>query len=607
MTATIQTLSVSLDGLSLAIDDLRNHYLKEDFTPAQLLAALRTKAQELADYRIWIHLLSEEEQAPYLIALEGKSIADLPLYGIPFSIKDNIDLAGIPTTAACEAFAYTPDTSAFVVQRLIDAGAIPVGKTNLDQFATGLSGVRSPWGACRNSVDPDMISGGSSSGSAVSVALGLASFSLGSDTAGSGRVPACFNNLVGLKPSLGLLSATGMVPACRSLDCISIFALNTDDAHAVLTLAEGEDSTDHYGRRNPFHNNWRHYGKHGGPLQVGVISASQLNFFGHTGYADAYARTIQLLKNDGFTLVEFDFTPFRDAARLLYDGPWVAERYLNIAALIRENPAALLDVTREIIRAGEHITAADTFKAQYRLKALRKQVQPTLDSVDCLLTPTVGRPFRIDELIADPVALNTTLGYYTNYMNLFDMAAVAVPAGFTDSGFPFGISLAGQACTDRMLLSIARRVEGLFQRPHQSLLNTVAGAQKRIAVAVCGAHLEGQPLNWQLTERGAFLLEKTHSASCYKLYALAGGPVRRPGMVRVVDNEGSAIEIEIWSVPTTEFGSFVAGIPAPLGIGKITVADGRQVVGFICETHGLQGAEDITQLASWRKYLASLG
>jgi len=426
---------------NMTIPALREAYNNGALTPATVLKEIRQRAAELENYNIWIHLLSDNELAPYLSSLEEKDPETHPLWGIPFAIKDNIDLAGVATTAACEEFSYTPEASAKVVQQLIDAGAIPVGKTNLDQFATGLNGTRSPWGACKNAFDPEYISGGSSSGSAVAVALGLASFSLGTDTAGSGRVPACFNNLVGLKPSRGLLSATGMVPACRSLDCMSIFAMHTDDANAVLAVAEGYDTEDAYSRTNPFPNQDRHYGEFSGPLTVGIIPESQLQFFGDEAYAQAYAETIATLKKSGINFVGIDYTPFDEAARLLYEGPWVAERYVATQPLIDEHPEAIFPVVRQIVAGGKDPKAADLFRAQYRLEALKKRCDEQLDRVDCLLTPTAGRCFTIAEVLEEPVKYNTQLGYYTNFMNLLDLTSVAIPTRFARNGLPFGVTL----------------------------------------------------------------------------------------------------------------------------------------------------------------------
>ncbi|WP_289083686.1 allophanate hydrolase [uncultured Spongiibacter sp.] len=599
---------------TLSRRSLHQAYRDGSLTPRKLMAEIAARCDALKDHNIWIYRLSAAELEPYLQTLDGHSPDSLPLFGLPFAIKDNIDLAGVPTTAACDAFSYTPSQSATVVQALIAAGAIPVGKSNLDQFATGLVGTRSPWGACKNSVDRDMISGGSSSGSAVAVAKGLACFSLGTDTAGSGRVPACFNNLVGLKPSIGLLSATGMVPACRSLDCMTVFALNVDDAHAVLSVAEGEDASDAYSRANPFGNRSRHYGRHAGKLRLGVMPAEQLAFFGHAGYEQAYQQSLAALaEDDEIELIEVDMSAFLDAAKLLYEGPWVAERYLACSPLIEEQPDALLPVTRTIISGGAAPSARDAFSFQYRLKALRKLAQATLDSVDALLTPTAPRPYSIAELDADPIGLNSNTGYYTNYMNLFDLCGLALPTAFTDDGFPFGLTLVAEAFGDRKLLSIGNRLQQRFalplgaeKRAFEALSENASTAAERVDVVVCGAHLDGQPLNWQLRERGATLQLCTQSAPYYQLYALPGGPPLRPAMVLAESGQGQAIEVEVWSMPLAELGSFVAGIPAPLGIGKVRLADGRLCPGFICEQSGIHGATDISHFGGWRAYLCSL-
>lgn len=592
----------------LSLSTLRRAYAEGGTTPAEVLAAIRTRSAEHTGHNIWIHLLQAVEVRPYLERLTVMDPADHLLWGIPFAIKDNIDLADVPTTAACPAFSYVPDTSACVVERLLAAGAVPVGKTNLDQFATGLVGSRSPWGACVNAFDRRYISGGSSAGSAVSVALGLASFSLGSDTAGSGRVPAGFNNLVGLKPSRGLLSARGMVPACRSLDCMSIFALNVEDAAELLALCEGVDWGDPYSRNNPFHNSARHCGRWAGGLRVGVIAPGQLRFFGGVDYAGAYEAALARVEAAGVEAVFFDYTPFDAAARLLYEGPWVAERYIVCQSLIERAPEALLPVTRGIIEPGGTARATDLFRAGYRLEALKRETREALAGVDCLLTPTAGGLFTLNEVAEEPVRRNSDLGYYTNYMNLLDLSALAIPAGFTDAGLPFGVTLVGDTFEDRKLLSIARHLQSVFgstqgkgRHPVPDAGPAAARLESRIPVIVCGAHLDGLPLNWQLRERGATLSERTTTAPRYRLYALPGGPPYRPGLVRSAD--GAAIEIEVWSVPAQEFGSFVAGIPGPLGIGKVELADGRLLPGFICESYGLKGAEDITGLGGWRAFI----
>ena len=594
---------------NMTLADIKARY-DAGLRPAELMSGLRDKAQQYQSHNIFIHLLTDDELSPFIQNLESMDRAATPLWGVPFVVKDNIDIAGIPTTAACEAFSYTPDKTATVVQKLIDQGALPLGKANLDQFATGLNGTRSPWGACGNSFDASLVSGGSSSGSAVAVALGLACFSLGTDTAGSGRIPACFNNLVGVKPSRGLLSASGVVPACRSLDCVSIFALHCDDANAVLAAAEGFDSTDAYSRHNRFDNREHAYGLQDGKLTLGVVAKENLEFFGDTHYAKAYQDAVDALEGAGVELVEIDYTPFDEVARLLYEGPWVSERYIATLPLIKEQPEALFPVVRDIVAGGEALLATDLFRAQYRLNELKQLCTNELKSVDALLTPTAGRLFSIAEMQADPVKHNSQLGYYMNFVNLLDMAAVAVPAGFTEHDLPFGLTLSAPALSDRWLLSIAKRLHalkpgtlGATGQPMPPLTPDTASRGDMVDVVVCGAHLEGLPLNHQLLERGAILAESTHTSSQYKLYALDGGSVKRPALVRVGEQEGSAIEVEVWQLPSSEVGSFLAGIPAPLGLGKVQLADDRFLTGFIAESCALDSAQDITHLGGWRAFV----
>jgi allophanate hydrolase len=593
-----------MHDLSLDISNLRRLYRERALTPSALVAQLHTRLAGDDPLRIWITRLTFEQLLGYARALEARDPASLPLYGIPFAIKDNIDLAGVPTTAGCPEYAYTPTQSATVVQRLIDAGAIPIGKTNLDQFATGLNGTRSPYGACRNSFNPDYIAGGSSSGSAVATALGLVSFALGTDTAGSGRVPAAFNNLIGLKPARGLLSTSGVVPACRTLDCVSVFALTAADAQAVLDVAAAFDARDPYSR----------HARPGRALptprfRFGVPKTAQLEFFGNREYAALFDVAVAQLAALGGERVEIDLAPFLEAARLLYEGPWLAERYVAIRDFIESKPEALHPVTRAVIEKGRAPSAADTFAAMYRLAELRRTVEPILESVDVIVTPTAGTIYRIAELEADPLRPNSNLGYYTNFMNLLDLAAVATPTGFTAAGLPFGITLFADAFRERALLDLAMRLEqtqalplGATGRPRPPVESASALPPGYTPVAVCGAHLRGLPLNHQLGERGGFFLEATHTAPQYRFYALPGGPPFRPGLVRVAEN-GAAIEVEIWALPTEAYGSFVAGIPAPLGIGSVVLADGRTVQGFVCEAYALAGAQDITHLGGWRRYL----
>jgi allophanate hydrolase len=606
----------------LAVTALLAAYREQRTTPQAVLEQIYTRIAAAADHNIWITLLPLEHALAQASRLNHRDPASLPLYGIPFAIKDNIDLAQVPTTAACPAFAYTPEQSACVVARLIDAGAIAIGKTNLDQFATGLVGTRSPYGACRNSFDPEFISGGSSSGSAVAVALGLVSFALGTDTAGSGRIPAAFNNLIGLKPTCGRLSTRGVVPACRTIDCVSLLTLTAEDAALVCNVAQGFDALEPYSRRAS--QPPRLADMASGAFRFGVPRPDQLQFFGNEDYARLFDAAVAQLQRLGGECVPIDFAPFLETAQLLYQGPWVAERYVVAETLLRRDPQAIYPVTRQIIEGGGKPSAADAFRAQYRLQELRRSTEPVWQQIDVLLTPTAGTTYRIAEEQADPLRLNTQLGTYTNFMNLLDLAAVAVPAGFTAAGLPFGVTLAGPAWSDFELLRLAARLQrcgaprlGALPLPLGTALefdwNAVTAANSTgvtlndatskgaVALAVCGAHMQGLPLNHQLLERGAVLLERTVTAPDYRLYALPGGPPARPGLVRV-PAAGAAIEVEVWSLPAAAVGSFVAGIPAPLAIGKITLADGRAVNGFLCEAYAVSTARDITGSGGWRAY-----
>jgi len=621
--------------MSLALADLSAAYREDRVTPLQVIEAILARIDEFTDRAIWISRVPRERLLEQARALGARDPASLPLYGIPFAIKDNIDLAGVPTTAACPAFACTPGQSAFVVDRLLRAGAIAIGKTNMDQFATGLVGTRSPYGACRNSFDPADISGGSSSGSAVAVALGMASFSLGTDTAGSGRVPAALNNLIGFKPTRGRLSTGGVVPACRTLDVVSIFALSAEDAARVSRIAEGFDAAEPYSRSPALTTapapapatatasasaSASASANSGRAFRFGLPRTQQLQFFGNADFARLFDAAVARLQRLGGQAVEVDLEPFTEAARLLYEGPWVAERFLVIESLLRSSPEAVLPVTRGIIESGALVSAADAFRAQYRLQTLRRACEQVWRQIDVLVTPTAGTTYRIAEIEADPIRLNTNLGLYTNFANLLDLAAVSVPAGFGAGPRPFGISLVGPAWSDYELLALAARLQR-DARTGQGALSLDLPAQSgfdwatassdasgaptaAVTLAVCGAHMEGLALNSELRRLGATLLERTRTAARYRLYALPGGPPHRPGLIRV-ERGGEAIEVELWSLSAAAFGAFVAQIPAPLGIGKIQLPDDRRVSGFLCESCAVADAIDITHHGGWRAYLAS--
>lgn len=597
------------NAYSLDINELHDRYRKGLLTPEKLIDDIHANTESYEDYNIWIHLLDKTDLQVYLSGLEGKGPDDLPLFGIPFAIKDNIDLAGIPTTAACPEFSYTPQESAFAVQLLIEAGAIPIGKTNLDQFAAGLVGTRSPYGAVKNAFDPGYVSGGSSSGSAVAVALGQVSFALGTDTAGSGRIPVAFNNLIGLKPTKGRISTSGLVPACRSLDCISIFALNADDVATVFDVVDHYDPADIYARVNAECKRNKRY-------KIGVPDSSFLKFFNNDEYEklfNDFLKQISELEVEGKTyeLVEIDFTPFIQTANLLYQGPWLAERYAAIDDFIESKPDALFPVTKDIVMPAKDIDGVTTFKKLYELQSLKKQTDKILDSVDFIVTPTAGTKYKIDEVNADPVQLNSNLGYYTNYMNLLDYAAIAIPAGFDQEGFPFGITFFSDAFDDYELLKQARLIlnrqenkmgaTDFIWKPKEHA-DSASNLDDTIDIAVCGAHLSGMPLNKQLTDNNAVLIQATKTEAAYKLYALAGGPPFRPGLVKDALN-GKSIEVEVWRMPLSDFGKFMINIPAPLGIGKAMLIDGNEVNSFICEGYAIKDAKDITEFGGWCNYI----
>ena len=561
------------------------------------------------DPAIFISLRDQAEAVAEARRLMEEGGVERPLYGVPIAVKDNIDVEGLPTTAACPAYAYRPAADATAVARLKRAGALVIGKSNLDQFATGLVGVRSPYGIPRNLFDARLIPGGSSSGSALAVAAGLVPLALGTDTAGSGRVPAALSNIVGLKPSLGLVSTSGLVPACRTLDCVSLFALTTDDAFAALAVIAGPDPADPYSRPRPP----GRLGAVPSGLRLGVPQPGQRLFFGDRAAATAYEAAIARFAGLGATIVEIDMEPFYETARLLYEGPWVAERYIAARALIASAHEAMHPVTREIVLAGARPSAVDTFEAFYRLEGLRRMRDHVFAAIDALLLPTVPTVYTIDEVLADPIGLNSRLGTYTNFVNLLDLCGLAVPAAMRHDGTPFGVTLLGPAGQDAVLASIGRVFHadtglalGALSRPQPPLpaLSALPAAGE-IAIAVVGAHLGGMPLNGELKSLGARLLEATLTAADYKLYALAQTQPAKPGLLRVAKGAGAAIEIEIWALPAEHYGRFVAAVPAPLSIGTIGLADGRTVQGFLVEAEALAGARDISSFGGWRAFLAA--
>jgi len=566
-------------------------------------AALARAAQyERVQPQAWIARVPEAQVLAQAARVDARRAAGepLPLAGVPFAVKDNIDVAGMPTTAACPAFAYAPAQSATVVQRLEAAGALLLGKTNLDQFATGLVGTRSPYGIPACVYNRAYISGGSSAGSAVLVGAGVLAFALGTDTAGSGRVPAAFNGLAGFKPTRGRWSTQGVFPACRSLDCVSVFTNDAADAARIDEILAAYDATDPYSRASPGDAT-----PLPGAARIGIARPGQLTFFGDAASARLFDAALARLRATGATLVEIDIAPLLAVAQLLYAGPWVAERLAAIEPLMRTNPGAVHPVVRGIIQGGFGVSGAEVFRGQYALQAHMRDAAALWRQIDVLALPTAPTIYRIAELLAEPVALNSNLGTYTNFVNLLDMSAIALPAGFRDNGTGFGASLIGPAWADRALLALAQRYETQGEpAPRPPLDLGDAPAPERFALAVVGAHLSGMPLHWQLASRGARLVKATRTAAAYRLYAMAGQVPPKPALVHVGAG-GAAIDVEVYELEAAAFGSFVAGVPPPLAIGTLTLADGSPVPGFVAEPRALEGAKDITALGGWRAYMSS--
>lgn len=598
---------------SLDIARLRAAYAADETTPRRVIEGILARIADIDDPAIWI---SRKEDAALLaeadaLASRGPDAARLPLYGIPFAVKDNVDVAGLPTTAACPAFTYHPDRSSPVVEQLVAAGAIVIGKTNLDQFATGLVGVRSPYGVPRNSFDPLMVPGGSSSGSAVAVARGLVSFALGTDTAGSGRVPAAFNNLVGLKPTRGVMSNRGMVPACRSLDCLSIFALTVPDALLVLDVGSGFDAEDAYSRAAPagFRPGLR---PTPGSFTFAVPRPADLQFFGDVEAARLFDESVARVEALGGRKKEIDFTPWVETANLLY-GPWTAERAAAVGPLLAAEPDVLYPVTRAVIEKGVGPSAVDLFRAQYRLQELAQLIRPVWEEAEFLLVPTTGTAFSLADLEAAPIARNSDLGYYTNFTNLLDLAAIAVPGGFKTSGFPVGISLIGPAWHDGLLASFAHQLHAAMSgplgatgisQPSAGLSATAGIIHPRVELAVFGAHLTGQALNPQLRALGGRFVRGCVTAPRYRMVAIPG-KVMRPGLIDIGEG-GVPIRGEIWSLPADALSAFLGTITSPLGLGQVKLAAGEAALGFICEGGAqTETAEDVSQFGYWPAYLQS--
>jgi allophanate hydrolase len=594
------------------VAEITTAYRSGAATPADIVARSYARMRTLDDPAVFISTLDEREALAEAQALEANGDPNLPLFGIPVAVKDNIDVRGFATTAACPNFAYHPAADAVAVARLRQAGAIIVGKTNLDQFATGLVGVRSPYGVPRNPLDPHLVPGGSSSGSAVAVATGIVPVALGTDTAGSGRVPALFNNIVGLKPSLGLVSTSGVVPACRTLDCVSVFSLTTDDCSAALAVMAGFDGGDPYARRRPLQSP-------GAPptVRLGVPQASQRIFFGDRRAAADYSEALDRLARLGAVMVDIDIEPFYEIARLLYEGPWLAERYAATRDLIASSPQSMHPVTLEIIRGGARPSAVDAFTAFYRLEQLRRVAQRQFEAIDVLVLPTAPTLYTVDQVLADPIGLNSRLGTYTNFANLLDLCGLAVPAALhpgPSGTAPFGITLLAPGANDGLLAAIGRRFHadtalplGALNRKAPPLAALPEEIGDAVLVAVVGAHLSGMPLNHELRAHESRFVVATVTAPDYRLYELPGATPPKPGLLRVAAGQGSAITVEVWAMPPEPFGRFTAAVPPPLSIGSIKLADGRWVKGFLVEAQAVNDTRDISGFGGWREFVAKPG
>ena len=591
----------------LTLAGLQSLYQNGQASPADVVQAVLDRIEISADQSIWISLRERDDlmnEAARLVA-QGPS-ADKPLWGVPFAVKDNIDCAGLPVTAACPAFAHVPESDAFAVAKLRAAGAILIGKTNLDQFATGLNGTRSPYGAPRCVFNADYVSGGSSSGSAVAVAAGQVAFALGTDTAGSGRIPAAFNNIIGVKPTRGLVSTSGLTPACRSLDCITVLAGSVSEADQIRRFMQGFDAADPYARPMQA----RSLPQTG--LRCGVLGSAEREFFDDEAMAALYDAAIARMAALGATIIEIDYAPFRECAGLLYGGPWVAERLAAIEAFVTAHGDEMDSTVREIVLGAKGMSAVDAFRGAYALEALRRRADAQWATMDVMLLPTAPTIYKVSDMLADPVRLNSNLGRYTNFVNLLDCAAIAIPAGFRADGLPGGVTLVAPAFCDDALAALGQRLHhaGCFGMGCD--LAAAAPAEAAISphgaliqVAVVGAHLTGMPLNHQLTDEHGALLRTCRTAGEYRLFALPNAVPPKPGLRHAPGFQGGGVEVEIWGLSPAAFGRFVASIPAPMGIGKLRLEDGTSVSGFICEPQAFEGAEEITRFGGWRSYVAS--
>lgn len=552
---------------------------------------LRTYARIEAVNRpdIWITLRPLAQALADAAVIDSRVAAGdhLPLAGTTSAVKDNIDVQDLPTTAGCPSYAYLPDVDATAVRRLRAAGTVIVGKTNLDQFATGLVGTRSPYGVVRSAAHPDRIAGGSSSGSAVAVALGLVDIALGTDTAGSGRVPAAFQSIVGIKPTRGLLSVRGVVPAMRSLDCVSIFAADVRSAAAATAIMAEPDSDDPYSRRWPCD---APQGVVGRP-RVAVSAPEQLTEIGPQALA-RYDEQIEALVRAGAEVVTVDISPLLTAAALLYDGAFVAARYEAVGSFVDTGPHDLDPTVATIIRAARDIPAHRLVADEHRIAELSVSTAQIFRTIDAMLLPTAPEQPLISAVAEDPLGVNATLGLFTNFCNLLDLCAVAVPAGHAGDS-ACGVTVYAPAFHDAVAVDIA----SMLTREDSDATLRPPGVE----LAIFGAHLRGQPLNGQLA--GGRMLRRITTAPAYRLFHLNTTP-SKPGLVKVGAG-GSSIHGELWSLPATTLAHLLSTLPQPMALGPVSLSDGRDVAGFLCQPDALDGAVDITSFGSWPAYLAS--
>ncbi|MEU3167523.1 allophanate hydrolase [Streptosporangium sp. NPDC006930] len=628
---------LTLNTARLDLESLSGLYRSGAALPADVAGEVLARIAARGDDHVWITLRPVADllgDAAELARRWPDPGARPPLYGVPFGVKDNVDVAGLPTTAACPAYSYVPARSAPLVERLLAAGALLVGKTNLDQFATGLSGTRSPYGACESPLVPGLISGGSSSGSAVAVAAGLVSFAVGTDTAGSGRVPAALTGTVGVKPSRGLVSTLGMVPACASLDCPSVFARSAADGLAVLSAIAAFELTDPWSRVLPVPGP---VPARASPLQIGVPRDPE--FFGDTAAETAFAQAVERLGGLGHRLVPVDLGPFLVAGRLLYEGPWLAERFAAVGDFVTRNPGEIHPVTLKVLSGGGALSAVDAFEGLYRLRALDAETREAWASMDVLAVPTVPTTFTVAEMLESPIERNTILGHYTTFTNLLDLAGISVPAGTTTTGRPHGLTFLGPAGSDELLAGLGATFHALTGGPALPVQNSRSAttsasastvhapearpataraseaaveaevkaedtveAEARTVLAVVGAHRYGQPLHGRLTSLGATGLGTALTAPLYRLYALEGGEMPLPGLVRSASG-GVAVEVELYELAPSALGILLTQTAPPLGLGTIELADGRAVHGFLCEPYATEQAPDISHHGSWPDYL----